>query len=228
MPNHTRSPSLPNIQPFLSLTCNVWASANGYMCATKSFLIGPQDFLLADGFGQIQGGNLDAVQASIAPTKKLLNLCRAVGFTVVHTREGHKPDLSDCPSSKLVRQAAAPENTQHKLVIGEKGKMGRLLVRGQYGHDLVDELAPLPGELVVDKPGKGSFWNTALLHKLKARAITHIFVAGVTTECCFATTIREANDRGFECCKCRIADYTFKLEKIDCVLHFIVPFNLSL
>ncbi|KAF2398466.1 amidase signature enzyme [Trichodelitschia bisporula] len=159
-----------------------------------------RDFLLAGGFGAIQGGNLEAVQASIAPTKKLLEVCRRAGLTVFHTREGHKPDMSDCPSSKLVRQAEAPENTQHTLVIGDKGPMGRLLVRGEYGHDIVDELAPLPGEVVIDKPGKGSFWNTTILHKLKARAITHLIVAGVTTECCFATTIREANDRGFECC----------------------------
>jgi len=160
-----------------------------------------RDFLLEKGFGEIQGGNLSAVQASIAPTKGLLEACRATGMTIVHTREGHKPDLSDCPSSKLVRQAAAPDNTQHKLVIGEKGELGRLLVRGEYGHDIIDELQPLPGEVVIDKPGKGSFWNTEILHKLKARAITHLIVSGVTTECCFATSIREANDRGFECCK---------------------------
>ena len=160
-----------------------------------------RDFLLPGGFGEIQGGNLDAVQDSIAPTKKLLDLCRRAGLTIFHTREGHKPDLSDCPSSKLVRQAAAPDNSQHKLVIGDKGKMGRLLTRGQYGHDIVDELKPLPGEVVIDKPGKGSFWNTLFFHKLKMHAITHLIVAGVTTECCFTTTIREANDRGFECCK---------------------------
>ncbi|KAF2191318.1 amidase signature enzyme [Zopfia rhizophila CBS 207.26] len=159
-----------------------------------------RDFLLAKGFGEIQGGNLEAVQASIAPTKKLLDACRSVGMTIVHTREGHLPDLSDCPSSKLVRQAAAPNNTQHKLVIGDKGELGRLLVRGEHGHDIVDELKPLPGEVVIDKPGKGSFWNTTILHQLKARAITHLIVSGVTTECCFATSIREANDRGLECC----------------------------
>jgi nicotinamidase-related amidase len=161
-----------------------------------------RDFLLPTGFGEIQGGDLRAVQASIEPTGKLLNACRAVGMTVFHTREGHKPDLSDCPSSKLVRQAAAPENPpQHHLVIGDKGKMGRLLVRGEYGHDIVDELKPLPGEVVIDKPGKGSFWNTPILHKLKSYGITHLIVSGVTTECCFTTSIREANDRGFECCK---------------------------
>jgi len=162
-----------------------------------------RDFLLAKGFGEIQGGNLEAVQASIAPTKKLLEACRGAGMTVVHTREGHTPDMSDCPSSKLMRQAAAPNNTQHKLVIGEKGELGRLLVRGEYGHDIIDELQPLPGEVVIDKPGKGTFWNTEILHKLKARAITHLIVSGVTTECCFATSIREANDRGFECCELR-------------------------
>ena len=159
-----------------------------------------RDFLLDGGFGQIQGGWLGAVQASIAPTQRLLSTCRRAGLPIFHTREGHRPDLSDCPSSKLLRQAAAPGNGQHMKVIGDVGDMGRLLVRGEYGHDIVDELQPLPGEVVIDKPGKGAFWNTTLLQKLKAKAISHIIVCGVTTECCFATTIREANDRGFECC----------------------------
>ena len=159
-----------------------------------------RDFLLPGGFGEIQGGNLEAVQASIGPAKILLDACRRVGIMVFHTREGHVPDLSDCPSSKLVRQAASPTNSQHMKVIGQIGKMGRLLVRGEYGHDIVDELQPLPGEVVIDKPGKGAFWNTELMHQLKARGITHLLVCGVTTECCFSTTIREANDRGFECC----------------------------
>jgi allophanate hydrolase len=181
-----------------------------------------RDFLLAKGFGEIQGGNLEAVQASIAPTKKLLEAFRAAGLTVVHTREGHQPDLADCPSSKLVRQSAAPGNTQHKLVIGKKGELGRLLTRGEYGHDIVDELQPHPGEVIIDKPGKGSFWNTTVLHDLKARAITHLIVAGVTTECCFATTIREANDRGFECCGIEEAtsgynDVCFKKSTLDMI-----------
>ncbi len=159
-----------------------------------------RDFICAGGFGEIQGGDLSAVQASIKPTSELLRACRASGMTIFHTREGHVPDLADCPSSKLVRQTAAPQNSQHTKVIGDEGKLGRLLIRGSYGHDLVDELQPLPGEVVIDKPGKGSFWNTAILHKLKARGITHLLVSGVTTECCFATSIREANDRGLECC----------------------------
>jgi allophanate hydrolase len=181
-----------------------------------------RDFILAKGFGDIQGGNLEAVQASIAPTKRLLEACRAAGLTIFHTREGHQSDLSDCPSSKLVRQSAAPGNTQHKLVIGSKGELGRLLTRGEYGHDIVDELQPRPGEVVIDKPGKGSFWNTTILHDLKARAITHLIVSGVTTECCFATTIREANDRGFECCGIEEAtsgynDACFKKATLDMI-----------
>jgi len=159
-----------------------------------------RDFICAGGFGEIQGGDLSAVQASIKPTSELLKACRASGIQIFHTREGHVPNLADCPSSKLVRQAAAPGNYQHTKVIGDEGRLGRLLVRGSYGHDLVDELQPLPGEVVIDKPGKGSFWNTPILHKLKARGISHLLVSGVTTECCFTTSIREANDRGFECC----------------------------
>ncbi|KAL8837683.1 MAG: hypothetical protein Q9170_002444 [Blastenia crenularia] len=158
------------------------------------------DFLLPNGFGEIQGGSLEAVQASIAPVKRLLDACRQARLPIFHTREGHVPDLSDCPSSKLIRQNGAPRNAEHLKVIGDVGEMGRLLVRGESGHDIVDELQPLPGEVVVDKPGKGAFWNTALMDKLKARGITHLILCGVTTECCFATTLREANDRGFECC----------------------------
>lgn len=180
-----------------------------------------RDFILAGGFGEIQGGNLEAVQASIAPTKSLLEACRNAGMQIFHTREGQVPSLADCPSSKLIRQVAAPGNTQHNKVIGDKGEMGRLLVRGEYGHDIVDELQPLASEVVIDKPGKGSFWNTGIMHKLKARGITHLLVSGVTTECCFSTTIREANDRGFECCG--IADSTagynaaFKTASLDMI-----------
>ncbi|KAL8769382.1 MAG: hypothetical protein Q9209_004610 [Squamulea sp. 1 TL-2023] len=159
-----------------------------------------RDFLLPNGFGEIQGSSLGAVQASISPVKKLLDACRQARLAIFHTREGHKPDLSDCPSSKLIRQNASPDNKQHLNVVGDIGDMGRLLVRGEAGHDIVDELRPLPGEVVIDKPGRGAFWNTTLMDKLKAKAITHLLMCGVTTECCFATTLREANDRGFECC----------------------------
>ena len=168
-----------------------------------------RDFLVQGGFGEIEGGDLTEVRASIAPTKDLLDLCRAVGMEVFHTREGHRPDMSDCPASKTERQAAAP-GTRYTKVIGDVGtpRMGRLLIRGEYGHDFVSELSPLRGETVVDKPGKGAFWKTDLLERLQARAITHLIVAGVTTECCFATTFREANDRGLECCECFLNDLT--------------------
>ncbi|KAL8952771.1 MAG: hypothetical protein Q9222_001318 [Ikaeria aurantiellina] len=138
-----------------------------------------KDFLLPNGFGEIQGGSLEAVQASIAPVKRLLDACRQAGLAIFHTREGHVPDLSDCPSSKLIRQNAAPTNAQHLKVIGDIGEMGRLLVRRESGHDIVDELQPLPGEVVIDKPGKGAFWNTTLMDKLKARGITHLIICGI-------------------------------------------------
>ena len=161
-----------------------------------------RDFLLDGGYGSIEaGGSLDAVQGAIAPTKKILDLFRQAGLAVFHTREGHKPDLSDCPSSKLNRQVMAPGNVQHSKVIGDEGTMGRLLIRGEYGHDFVDELKPWPNEVVIDKPGKGAFWNTDLMDRLLAKQITHLLFSGVTTECCVANTFREANDRGFECCK---------------------------
>lgn len=170
--------------------------------ATALLIIDMQrDFLLENGFGHIQGGNLTNVQAAIKPTARLLEVWRDLGLPVVHTREGHVPDLSDCPSSKLVRQAAAPGNKQHVQVIGDKGPMGRLLVRGEYGHDFVDELQPHESEIIVDKPGKGAFYNTKLMEILKKNGITHLIIGGVTTECCVTTTLREANDRGFECCK---------------------------
>ena len=166
-----------------------------------------RDFLLPGGFGAIEGGDLSAVQASIAPTSRLLKAFRQARLSIFHTREGHKPDLSDCPSSKLHRQAAAPNNVQHSKVIGDEASMGRLLIRGEYGHDFVDELRPLPDEVVIDKPGRDAFWNTTLFARLKARGVTHMIVGGVTTECCITTTFREANDRGFECCECHTFSY---------------------
>ncbi|KAL8824336.1 MAG: hypothetical protein Q9191_005123 [Dirinaria sp. TL-2023a] len=180
-----------------------------------------RDFLLEGGFGQIQGGSLEAVQSSIAPTARLLNACRQAGLAVFHTREGQKPDLSDCPSSKLHRQAAAPGESRHCKVIGEKGEMGRLLVRGEYGQDIIDELQPRPSEVVIDKPGKGAFWNTSLMDRLKAKSVTHLIVSGVTTECCFATTIREANDRGFECCGIEEATAGYNEEFKSCSLRML-------
>ena len=151
-----------------------------------------RDFLLKGGFGDLQSASqLAAVQKIIPATLAVLQAFRKAGLAVIHTREGHEPTLLDCPMPKLTRQKASPTSTRHTLVIGQEGPMGRLLVRGEYGHDIVDELQPIPGELVIDKPGKGAFYNTAFQEKLIAAGITHLFIAGVTVECCVTTTARE-------------------------------------
>lgn len=186
-------------------TITVAAKPYGYTFPTAStalLMIDMQrDFLLPDGFGDLQSGsNLTAVKSIIPKCAELLETFRMLDLPIFHTREGHLPDLSDCPSSKTVRQAATP-GTGHSSVIGDAGKMGALLVRGEYGHDLVDDCKAKPWEIVIDKPGKGAFWNTTLHEQLIAWGITHLIVGGVTTECCVTTTVREANDRGFECCK---------------------------
>jgi nicotinamidase-related amidase len=158
-----------------------------------------RDFLENGGFGEIQGGKLTAVQAAVKPAAAMLKLARRAGLTVVHTREGHEPGLRDCPTSKLTRQANAP-NSKHTVVIGGVGPNGsRLLVRGEHMHDLIDQLKPIPGEFLIDKPGKGAFYATDLHQILVNGAVSHLIIVGVTTECCVTTTLREANDRGFEC-----------------------------
>jgi nicotinamidase-related amidase len=151
-----------------------------------------RDFCEPDGFGETLGNDVSLLRAVIPPLQAVLAAARAAGLTVIHTREGHRPDLSDCPPAKLNRGNPT-------LRIGDPGPKGRILVRGEYGHDIIDELAPLPGELVVDKPGKGSFHGTSFGAELTARGITSLVVTGVTTEVCVHTTVREANDRGYEC-----------------------------
>lgn len=171
--------------------------------ATALLIIDMQrDFLDPGGFGQVQCGNDEIfrqVRQIVPNTQKALAAARQLGLHVVHTREGHRPDLSDLPAAKRLRQISAPCG-HHTVGIGDDGPLGRLLVRGEYGHDIINELKPLPGEVVIDKPGKGSFWNTAMHRSLLARGITHLLIAGVTTECCVHSTAREAADRGFECC----------------------------
>jgi nicotinamidase-related amidase len=151
-----------------------------------------RDFVEPGGFGEALGNDVSLLQSVVPPLRRVLDAARAVGLTVIHTREGHVPDLSDCPPAKLRRGAPS-------LRIGDPGSKGRILVRGEYGHDIIDELAPLPGELVIDKPGKGSFHGTSFGAELQARGITRLVVTGVTTEVCVHTTVREANDRGYEC-----------------------------
>jgi len=151
-----------------------------------------RDFVEPGGFGEALGNDVKLLQAIIPTAKKLLQLCRKAGLTIVHTRESHRPDLSDCPPAK--RDRGSP-----KQRIGDAGPMGRILVRGQPGNDIVSALAPEPGEIVIDKPGKGAFYATDLGEILRLRRITHLIFAGVTTEVCVQTTMREANDRGYDC-----------------------------
>lgn len=151
-----------------------------------------RDFIERGGFGDSLGNDVKRLEAIIPTTAALLGLFRAQGWPVIHTREAHKPDLSDCPPSKIRRGNPS-------LHIGEVGAMGRLLVRGEPGNQIVDALAPLEGEMVIDKPGKGMFWATGLHEQLVELGITHLVFAGVTTEVCVQTSMREANDRGYEC-----------------------------
>jgi nicotinamidase-related amidase len=132
------------------------------------------------------------LRAAIPPTERVLETFRQLGIMVIHTREGHRPDLSDLPPAKKARGKL--DNG-----IGDPGPMGRILVRGEYGHDIVDSLQPQPGEPVVDKPGKGAFYATEFGPILAERGIRRLVVTGVTTEVCVHTTVREANDRGYEC-----------------------------
>jgi biuret amidohydrolase len=151
-----------------------------------------RDFVLPGGFGEALGNDVTPLQATIQPIRRVLEAARKLGMSIIHTREGHRPDLSDCPPSKLVRGRG-------KTRIGDPGPMGRILVRGESGHDIVPELYPDPGETVIDKPGKGAFYATDLELILRNRAIKTLIVCGVTTEVCVNTTVREANDRGFDC-----------------------------
>ena len=151
-----------------------------------------RDFVEPGGFGAALGNDVGRLLAIVPTVRALLDLFRAQGWPVLHTRESHLPDLSDCPPAKRARGGA-------DLRIGDTGPMGRLLVRGEPGNAIVDACAPVPGEAVVDKPGKGMFWGTDVHARLNDWRVTHLVFAGVTTEVCVQTSMREANDRGFEC-----------------------------
>jgi biuret amidohydrolase len=151
-----------------------------------------RDFVDPGGFGEALGNDVSLLRKAIAPTGRVLEAARRREMLVIHTREGHRPDLSDLPQNKKLRGRL-------KSGIGDPGPMGRILVRGEYGHDIVDQLKPAPGEPVVDKPGKGAFYATDLDSMLHNRGIRQIVVCGVTTEVCVNTTVREANDRGYDC-----------------------------
>lgn len=151
-----------------------------------------RDFLESGGFGETLGNDVSLLRSAIAPCAALLAVARSQGMMIVHTREGHSPDLSDAPEAKIARGKPSAR-------IGDPGPMGRILIRGEPGHDIIPALYPAKGEVVLDKPGKGAFYATELGDLLKARDIENLIVCGVTTEVCVNTTVREGNDRGYRC-----------------------------
>jgi biuret amidohydrolase len=151
-----------------------------------------RDFLEPGGFGETLGNDVSRLVAAVEPCRTVLAAARRCGMLVIHTREGHRPDLSDAPPAKVERGVPS-------LRIGAPGPMGRILVRGEPGHDIIPALCPAAGEPIIDKPGKGAFYQTELELMLRNRGIENLLVCGVTTEVCVNTTVREANDRGYRC-----------------------------
>ena len=161
--------------------------------ATALVIIDMQrDFLEPGGFGETLGNDVSQLARAVTPCADVLHAARQAGVLVVHTREGHLPDLSDAPPAKIERGAPSRR-------IGDPGPMGRILIRGEAGHDIIPELYPLDSEIVIDKPGKGAFYATELGDILQKYGIENLLVCGVTTEVCVNTTVREANDRGYRC-----------------------------
>ena len=168
-----------------------------------------RDFVDPGGFGEALGNDVSLLRRAVPATVLVLDAARRAGLLVIHTREGHRPDLADLPPAKKAR-GRLPAG------IGDAGPMGHILVRGEHGHDIIDELRPVAGEPVVDKPGKGAFYATDLDAILRSRGIQQLVVCGVTTEVCVTTTVREANDRGYDC-----------LVLEDCVASYFPDFHRS-
>jgi nicotinamidase-related amidase len=151
-----------------------------------------RDFMEPGGFGETLGNDVSQLARAVRPIAAVLDAAREAGILVIHTREGHLPDLSDAPPAKVERGTPS-------LRIGDPGPMGRILIRGEAGHDIIPQLYPVDGEIVIDKPGKGAFYATELDGTLQQHGIENLLVCGVTTEVCVNTTVREANDRGYRC-----------------------------
>jgi biuret amidohydrolase len=173
-----------------------------------------RDFLEPGGFGDALGNDVSRLQQIIPTVKGLLAAFREQNLPVIHTVECHRPDLSDCPPAKLRRG-------EGRLKIGDRGPMERILVAGEPGNAIIPELTPFPGEVVLEKPGKGAFCRTNLEAILQEKGITHLMITGVTTEVCVQTTMREANDRGFECLLVEDATESYFLEFKQATLNMV-------
>lgn len=173
-----------------------------------------KDFLYPDGYGAFLGNDVTLLQRTIAPIQALLAAARQRGMLIIHTREGHLADLSDCPPTKLNRWPAGNR-------IGDMGPMGRILVRGEEGHDIIDELAPATGEILIDKPGKNAFYATNLEEVLQAHHIRNLLVTGVTTDVCCSATVIAANDRGYNAIVLRDCVASYSPERHAAVLEVI-------
>jgi biuret amidohydrolase len=171
-----------------------------------------RDFLGAKGWAAATGLDVNRLTGIVPNVRTLLACARAAGMMVIHTREGHRPDLNDCPPTKRFRR---------KPYIGEEGEEGRYLVTGEFCNDIIDELKPLPSEVVLDKPGKGAFYATSFEHILRINRISTLVLAGVTAEMCVEATIREANDRGFDCLLVEDATDSYDAELLAGVLRLL-------
>jgi nicotinamidase-related amidase len=173
------------------------------------------DFCQRGGFGEALGNDISPAEEIIPNVQSVLQGSRQLGLTIIHTREGHLPDLSDCPESKLRRSQVNGKG------IGDEGPMGRILIRGEYGHDFVDALQPLTNEWIIDKPGKGAFYHTELEEMLHSHDIQYLILSGVTTHVCVHTTLREANDRGFECLVLEDATAAYEIADHDAAIRMV-------
>lgn len=174
-----------------------------------------RDFIEPGGFGDTLGNDVSRLKAIVPTVAALIGLFRKHHLPIIHTREAHRPDLSDCPPAKRLRGAPG-------LRIGDAGAMGRILIAGEPGNAILPELAPTPGEIAIDKPGKGMFWATGLHERLQAMGISQLVFAGVTTEVCVQTSMREANDRGYDCLLIEDATESYFAEFKSATIEMIV------